>query len=516
MRYRKEAYGVGKRRPEDELTTVSIVGLGRLGATIAGCWASRGFRVIGTDLDPRCVDLVQRGLPPVEETGLEEIFQAAGHRLTATEDAERAVLDSDMTLLVVPTPSRADGRYDAACILSACGPIGKALRRKDTYHLVVVKSTVFPGSSERDIVPALEATSEKICGQDFGYCYNPEFIALGSVVRNLLAPELLLIGQWDERSGELLGNTQARMLGTTPPTARMTCANAEIAKLAVNSYVTMKITFANSVAALCEKIPGGDADTVNRAVALDSRVGSRCFQGGLGFGGPCFPRDNRAMACLAEEVGASFPLAEATDRANEQVALRVAASVAEGLVRGSEISILGLSYKPDTPVVEESQGLWIARWLAERGFRVRVYDPLAQREAERVLGDLVIYTENVAECVTETDAVIIATPWEQFRHLPVERMRRSGPRLIFDCWGLCEETIPADVSYHRVGRFVAKHRDASPSSGREARGERRTGDPSVPTPRASRDHHHRDERVGPDGPEARPDDQTGIHALHDL
>ena len=446
---------------------ISVFGLGKLGSVLAGCWASRGFRVIGTDLDTHRVDLVKRGIPPVQETKLETVFATAGQRLTATEDAERAVHDSDVTMLVVPTPSLADGRYDSAHILSACDPIGRVLRHKESYHLVVVKSTVFPGASDREIVPTLEAVSGKTCGRDFGYCYNPEFIALGSVVRNLLEPEFLLIGQRDEKAGRLLAELHGRMLGEMPPMPRMTCVNAELAKLALNSYVAMKITFANSVAALCERMPGGDADTVNGALSLDSRVGEKCLRGGLGFGGPCFPRDNRAIARLAEELDVAFPLADATDRGNAQIARRIASRVAEALPPGSVVSVLGLSYKPDTPVVEESQGLWIARWLAEQGFRVRVYDPLAMVEAGLVLGDAVDYAKSVEGCISEADAVIVATPADLFRHLPAERMRRAGPRVVLDCWGLCDEDALTDVNYHRVGRYGAESRDTS------TRGDRR-------------------------------------------
>jgi UDPglucose 6-dehydrogenase len=177
---------------------VSVFGLGKLGAVVAGCWASRSFSVVGVDVNERLVDLCKRGIPPVQEPDLDRVFQEAQPRLTATFDGEAATDDTDITLIVVPTPSEPSGGYSLDYVLSCCEAIGKALGKKNDYHLVVLKSTVLPGSCEGEIIPALERSSGKLCGPDFGFCYNPEFIALGSVVRNLFHPDFLLIGESDK------------------------------------------------------------------------------------------------------------------------------------------------------------------------------------------------------------------------------------------------------------------------------------------------------------------------------
>ena len=312
---------------------VSIFGLGKLGAVIAGCYASRGIDVLGVDVASSCVEKCRRGIPPVQEPGIEALYETARGRLSATRDGHEAVINSDVTLIAVPTPSETDGGYSLRYVLDACAVIADALRRKDGYHLVVLKSTVLPGACDEQIVRLLENRSGRRCGQDFGFCYNPEFIALGSVIDNIFHPDLTLIGESDARAGSHLLQLYKRVLSEHPPIARMNLVNAELTKLAVNTFVTMKISFANLLAALCERLVGADIDAVTRALGRDSRIGPKYIKGGLGFGGPCFPRDNAALLSVSRRLGVSFPLAEATDQANQEIPIRIA-NLATSLVSG--------------------------------------------------------------------------------------------------------------------------------------------------------------------------------------
>ena len=442
---------------EPTLHRISTFGLGKLGSVIAGCWASRGFPVIGVDVNEHFVDLCKRGIPPVQEPDLDRVFREAQGHLTATLDGEAAVRGTDITFIAVPTPSEPSGGYSLKYVLDCCKVVGRVLREKDDYHLVVVKSTVLPGSTESEIIPELERVSGKSCGPDFGLCYNPEFIALGSVVQDLFHPDFLLVGESDARAGDVLVEAHSRMLQELPPIRRMKCVNAELAKLAVNSFITMKITFANLIAQLCEQLPEGDASTVTQTIGLDPRIGPKALKGGLGFGGPCFPRDNAAMLCLAQQLGVSFPLGAVTDQTNTELTRQIASRIQEATPPGGRVAILGLSYKPDTSVVDESQGLLIAKILADRGLDVTAYDPLAVKAAEGVLGAAVRYAQSADECVTGADVVAITTPWEQFRRLPLEKMNSSGPRIVFDCWGVCtsEASALAEVRVLGVGPHSA-------------------------------------------------------------
>ena len=436
---------------------ISILGLGKLGAVAAGCYASRGFRVIGADLNQNVVECCNKGEPPIQEPGIEHLYRSSRSFLTVTTDGLAAVQESEATLITVPTPSKTDGAYCLEYVIGACKTVGDALREKASYHLVVLKSTVLPGSCDSEIIPFLEARSGKRCGVDFGFCYNPEFIALGSVIYNIFNPDLILIGESDEAAGDSLQEISSRLLTGKRPLARMNLVNAELAKLSVNSFVTMKITFANLLARMCEQLPGGDVDVVTSALGLDSRIGPKYLKGGLGYGGPCFPRDNDAMLCLARRLGVSFPLAEATDQANRKIAGQIADLVGAHVPAGARVGVLGLSYKPNTPVVDESQGLLIARILFERGFKVIAYDPLALEPARSVVGDRIQYRRSAQECIAEADAVLITTPWDEFKALDYSPRNDSSGPLIVDCWGILDDRTSNPATIIRLGKNFAPH-----------------------------------------------------------
>jgi len=409
---------------------ISVHGLGKLGSVVAGSLASRGFDVVGVDVNPAFVEKVAGREAPVEEPGLQELFDASEGRLTATLDACAAVRSSDASFLVVPTPSEGDGSYSLRFAERACQEIGEGLREKGGYHLVTMKSTVLPGNCEAALIPALERASGKGCGRDFGFAYNPEFIALGSVVRNLFHPDLILVGATDAAVARLVQEVYDRVLGFDAPLEHMNVVNAELAKLAVNTYVTMKITYANSLARLCEGLPGGDVDVVTAALGRDARIGAKYLKGGLGFGGPCFPRDNRALLFQSRKLGVSFHLAEATDATNLDPARHVARMALQAVPAAGRVAVLGLSYKPDTPVVDHSQGIFIARLLKESGLEVTVYDPQALGAARGELGEGFEYAESATAAVEGQHAVVLATRWPEFRALHFE-----DAQAVFDCWG---------------------------------------------------------------------------------
>src|SRR5215471_9646143 len=237
---------------------ISIFGLGKLGAPFAACLAAKGFEVIGVDIDDEKIRSVNEGRPPVFEPGLEELMRRSGARLRATRNCEDAVWNSEVTFILLPTPSEKEGGFSLSHVLLACTRIGRALRRKAAFHLVVLTSTVLPGSTEGEVKRALEENAGVACGERFGLCYSPEFIALGSVIRDLLNPDFLLIGELDPRSGAHLESCYRDVVPASTPVRRMTLENAELTKISVNAFVTTKITFANMLAELCARMPNTD------------------------------------------------------------------------------------------------------------------------------------------------------------------------------------------------------------------------------------------------------------------
>src|SRR5262245_37775331 len=227
---------------------ISIFGLGKLGAPFAACLAAKGFEVIGVDIDDEKIRSVNEGRPPVFEPGLAELMRSSGARLRATRNCEDAVWNSEVTFILLPTPSEKEGGFSLSHVLPACTRIGSALRRKAAFHLVVLTSTVLPGSTEGEVKRALEENAGAACGERFGLCYSPEFVALGSVIRDLLNPDFVLIGESDCSSGDLLVGLYKHFCENNPPVVRMGFVNAEVTKLALNTFVTTKITFANMLA----------------------------------------------------------------------------------------------------------------------------------------------------------------------------------------------------------------------------------------------------------------------------
>jgi UDPglucose 6-dehydrogenase len=300
---------------------------------------------------------------------------------------------------------------------------------------MVATSTVMPGTTGGEIKAALEAASGRKVGPELGLCYNPEFIALGSVVRDMLYPDSILIGESDAKAGDMLQTIYLQMCVNKPPVQRMNFINAELTKISVNTYVTTKISYANMLADICDRLPGADVDAVTKALGADTRIGAKYLKGAMGYGGPCFPRDNVAFAALARKIGARADVAEATDRINNYQVDRLSGLVAKFAKAGMRIAILGLSYKPQTPVVEESHSVKLAAKLADAGYVVAVHDPLAQDAAIAALGDKVVGASSIEGAVRECDMLIVATGWPEYKAIDPAWCKRNSQRLtVLDLW----------------------------------------------------------------------------------
>lgn len=452
--------GVGGSISLREPLAASVVGLGKLGAPIAACLAARGLHVVGVDASPGKREALAALRAPVFEPGLDDLLMRTDGRLAVTDSIAEAVAETELTFLVLPTPSEADGTFSLSYLLPACTAVGEALAETARYHVVVVTSTVMPGATDGELRRAIEEASGGAAGDDFGLCYSPEFIALGSVIHDFLNPDLVLVGESDARAGDALGAVYARVCENDPPIARMSLINAELAKLAVNSFVTTKISFANMLARICERLPGADVDTVTAALGLDGRIGSRYLRGAIGYGGPCFPRDNAALVALARENGAPADLAEATDGFNRAEVVRLRDRVLEHLDPGETVAVLGLAYKPGTDLIEESPGVELVRELVAAGIDVVAYDPAATESAAQALdGRGGRFADSLRACVAAADVIVVATPWPEFRELDREIGER--PRLVIDCWRLLDSSRVDGCAYVALGVGAAASLDLS-------------------------------------------------------
>lgn len=432
---------------------ISVVGLGKLGLCTAACFASAGHAVYGFDLNDHFRSELKARRNPIDETGLSELLESAWSCLYVVDSYEEAIRNSEATLIIVPTPSMADGRFNNEYVIKVLEGLAPALAGKNSFHVVDVVSTVMPGSSDSVFRPLLERLTGKRCGTDFGLAYNPEFIALGSVVRNFLNPDMVLIGASDERTGTMLAELYRSTCKTDPAMEVMSLINAEITKISLNCYVTMKISYANALAAICEQVPGANVDVVTAAIGADSRVGSKYLKGGLGFGGPCFPRDNIAFQSFAEEFGSNALLGKAVVAVNNEVPARLHQRIAEHLSPPAKVALLGVSYKADTHIVEESQSIMLARLLAKAGYQVAIHDPKAIDAARQVLGESAAYHSDPYDCISGASAIVLLTDWPEYRGLDWCRIAASAaPKAtILDSWRVAEHQHLSDFTYVAVG-----------------------------------------------------------------
>ena len=435
---------------------ISVIGLGKLGAPLA-CWiASKGHNVIGVDVNGAFVDAIRTGSSPIDEPGLDKLLaeMVEADRLTATLNHKQAILDTDITFIVVPTPSTKTGEFSIEWVKQAAAQIGLALNQKASYHLVVIVSTVMPGHTQV-IADAIQSYSLKECGKDFGVVYNPEFIALGSVLHDLEHPDFVLIGQSDDRAGEALCEFYRDSHGGTgvhrgpktseakyAPIYRTSFINAEIAKLALNCYVTMKISYANMIGRVCETIPGADADEVTAAIGLDSRIGKKYLKAGTPFGGPCFPRDNEAFMAIMDRTQMSLPMA--TKAENMLTLARITNLTLEYSTPGDVVGIVGISYKIGTIIGDQSAGIKLQNALERENRQTLTWD------GERVVATIITPSASFGRFVAECDVVIIMLPYEALNK--ISNYHFAG-KVILDPWRcINSDTLPEDCVYIPMGR----------------------------------------------------------------
>ena len=414
------------------IKSISVCGLGKLGACMAATFAARGFKVVGVDIDPQKVSAINDGRPPVEEPLLAKTICAGRSRLSATIDPSGAV-GTDATFFIPPSPSRPDGSFSNEFLLKAMQSVAKAVKAAGKRnHLFVCSSTTTPGALDAVLIPMLERELDGVCGRDFGVCYNPEFIALGDVVNGLLSPDLVLIGESDPSSGAALEQLYKAYNCNSPRIARMSIISAELTKISLNSFVTMKISFTNQMRLIAARHANADIHAILDALGNDSRIGRKYLRAGLSYGGPCFPRDNRLLAYTARQVGVEAPLAEASDRVNEHTKQDLVDRVAGMAGPNETVAVLGVTYKPATHITEEAAGLFLAQQLKRRGYRVLVHDFAATAaNAPDLHGFELISNWEEFEKNPHVDLAVVCCPWPQYRDLAP----RNGTR-VFSPWQL--------------------------------------------------------------------------------
>jgi UDPglucose 6-dehydrogenase len=396
---------------------ISIIGTGYVGLVTGACFAELGNNVICVDVDAERVKKVNKAEAPIYERGLDKLLKkhVPNGKLRATLDIYEAVRDTDVTFICVGTPSGLMDYIDLKYVEQVSRDIGGVLKDKDDFHVVVVKSTVVPGTTEHTVTPIIEEYSGKKAGNDFGIAMNPEFLREGSAVEDFMNPDRIVLGYTDEKTGKILRELYKDF---TCPIMETDPKTAEMIKYATNSFLAVKISFINEIGNIC-KLLGIDVYEVAKGLGLDHRISPHFLRAGLGFGGSCFPKDVKALVGKAKEAYYRPIILNAALEVNESQPLRLIELLEKraGNLRDKDVTVLGLAFKPGTDDMREAPSIKIIHTLLTKGARVHAHDPKAIENAKKIFGthERLFYYEKAEEAVSKSKYVLLVTEWDEYR-----------------------------------------------------------------------------------------------------
>jgi len=407
-----------------EKLKIAVLGMGYVGLTSGVAFAKHGFRSICTTTTPSKAEKLNKGILPFFEPGLEGLVREMVEKdlLSGSTDNVDAVRRSDVTFICVGTPSLPDGSADLSAIEATARDIGTALRDVDGYHVVVAKSTIPPGTTENLILTTVEKYSGREVGVDFGLCMNPEFLRQGEAVHDSLDPDRIVIGEYDEKSGDVV---EYLYRDYDCPKMRCDIKAAELIKYAANSLLATKITFANEFSRICERF-NVDVYEVMKSVGLDFRINPRFLNAGCGFGGSCFPKDVNAIVAMAKKIGVETPLLDSVLYTNDLQPMHFVELIkdAVGTLEEKVVAFLGLSFKPNTGDTRGTRALPIIERLYEKGVKVKAYDPKAIENFKRLTDLPIMYFEKWEEALLDADLAIVQSDWKEIRDIKAEDFKR--------------------------------------------------------------------------------------------
>ncbi len=403
---------------------IGVIGLGFVGLTLAVALASKDYNVIGVDIDVEKVKTIRAGKSPFYERDLDILLpKVINSRLVISNDYS-LLKDVEIVFIAVGTPPNPDGSQNQSYIIDAVKKLGSIWRDSRGYKVIAVKSTVIPGTTRR-LANILSSESGLTIGRDLGIAMNPEFLREGHALHDTFYPSRVVIGCIDEKTCSFMKNLWRefyKKVGKIPPILTMSLEEAELVKYASNAFLALRISFANTIANICEKTPNCDVMNVLEAVGLDPRIGKKYLRPGLGYGGSCLPKDVKALIHYSKGIGYEPILLEAVDKVNEEQPYKAIEYLLKEYrdLKGKTITVLGLSFKPGTDDIRESLAIKIIKKLLEYGAKIKVHDPLALENMRKVFKNNIIYCEDVLEAIRNADAVIIITGWPQYRQIKPE------------------------------------------------------------------------------------------------
>ncbi len=413
---------------------ITVIGTGYVGLVTGTCFAEVGVDVTCVDIDKTKIENLKKGILPIYEPGLEELVlrNSSKGRLHFSTSLKDSIAESEVAFIAVGTPPGEDGSADLKYVLAVAAEIGQHMTNT---MVVVTKSTVPVGTAKKVTAAVKEQLTKRQSGLEFFVSSNPEFLKEGAAIEDFMKPDRIVVGTDNVKAEEIMKRLYKPFLMNGHPIIFMDIPSAEMTKYAANAMLATKISFMNDVANLCE-IMGADVNMVRKGIGTDTRIGPKFIYPGVGYGGSCFPKDVKALIKTAKENNYNMRILNAVEEVNElqkEVLFNKVRTHYNNNLKGKTFALWGLSFKPKTDDMREAPSLVIIEKLLKAGASVVAYDPVAQHEAQKILGDTISYSTNMYDVLNNTDALLIVTEWPEFRVPDFEDIsKRLTSKVIFD------------------------------------------------------------------------------------
>lgn len=431
---------------------IGIVGLGFVGLSFAAVLGSKGYSVLGFDSDFKKTSTIRKGIPPFYEPKLEEVLELALKRnLRITENLSLIVDSCKLIFITIGTPQQNDGSINLSMIKTAMSEIGILLKKTNNKPIIVIKSTVVPGSTRDVLLPILEEKSGKSSGKDFEIITNPEFLRESMAVADTINPHVVVLGGNKNRFMDQIHNFYKRLHKSTPIVITNN-QTAEIIKYTNNSFLATKISFINQISNICQLVPGANVEDVAKTIGLDPRIGPLFLNAGPGYGGSCLPKDVKAIINFSNKIGVKPVLLNAVETVNKYQLEHLISIIkkALGSIKDKKITILGLAFKPDTDDIRDSVSIKLITQLLRNKARIKAHDPKAIENTKRIFGDKIDYTDSLVEALKGAECAIILTNWKMYSKLSNHHVNKMKKRIIIDTRRILKEK-DLNITYYPIG-----------------------------------------------------------------
>jgi UDPglucose 6-dehydrogenase len=403
-----------------DINKISLIGLGKLGLPLLSTFANNGQKIIGVDVDTNKINILKNNELPFYETNLKEYLIGGKNNIEYVNDFKKITDDTNVAIILVNTPSNESGEFSNRSVYDALINICKNLKNSNNKDfLFIISSTVMPGS-HKEIIKLIESNSERKLNDGFGVVYIPDLVALGTVIKDFENPDLIIMGESNKKYGEIAEKVYSKILKNNPPIVRMSLVEAEITKVSLNAYITMKISFANFIGNIAEKF-NANPNNITKALGYDKRISPHYIKSGLSFGGTCFPRDTWAFIQMSENVGLDAIHIKSTQVINENQNINLYDKI-KGF-KNKKIGIYGLSFKPNTYVTTESPGNILYERLLNEKYDVTYYDELIMSK----------YTDNFDKFIEDCDVLVITHETNKFSNIELKNKTIINPWKVKVC-----------------------------------------------------------------------------------